>query len=249
MLKVILSAFVTVLLISSHSPAIARDYCAYKEESNAINVRAMRSMLMVAALSCNQQKEYNKFTKRFQGYLVSQQDLVNGYFGRVYGNSSRSRMTDFVTALANKSSQRSLNVSNSSFCKKSSKLFKSLNRGTNDRVIKIASKSQFRDLHNIRMCKRKRADEIMKNVDAAMANQALKKTPETKVAQNTVATPKLRSSFFSFKPKAEKASHVETVESATTAAEDDSIVDDWDLDEASSNSSSSPRSRFGWRNR
>ena len=69
----------------------------------AFNVIGLKSALMVAALSCNQQSSYDAFMTQFQPHILEEQHVMDAYFRRMvrYGQSSEDT---FVTLLANNQS-------------------------------------------------------------------------------------------------------------------------------------------------
>lgn len=86
--------------------AMASD-CALPSELTALNTRVLQSELVVAALSCGENTEYNTFIQKFEPVLL--QDGVNfrNYFLRVYGPNGEDAMNQLVTRIANIESARS----------------------------------------------------------------------------------------------------------------------------------------------
>ena len=82
--------------------------CASEREQLALQTRVLQSDLMVAALSCQHKESYNTFVRRFTDQLVAHGRELRGYFQRVYGSRGERQLNQFVTRLANDSSQRSL---------------------------------------------------------------------------------------------------------------------------------------------
>ncbi len=74
------------------------------EIQQAFNVIALKSSLMVAALSCNQQSQYDAFMTSFQPHVLEEQHVMDAYFKRFGGRSGQSREDEFVTLLANNQS-------------------------------------------------------------------------------------------------------------------------------------------------
>lgn len=77
---------------------------------------------MVAALSCQQQTQYNAFVIKFRDHLVEHGRLLRGFYNRVHGGSGKRQMNAMVTRLANAASQRSMD-GYAGFCQQSSLLF------------------------------------------------------------------------------------------------------------------------------
>jgi hypothetical protein len=75
-----------------------------EEYQQAFNVIALKSALMVAALSCDQQDKYDSFMTRFHSHILTEQHVMDSYFRRASGYSGQSREDSFVTLLANNQS-------------------------------------------------------------------------------------------------------------------------------------------------
>jgi hypothetical protein len=70
----------------------------------AFNVIGLKSALMVAALSCNQQDRYDAFMTQFQPHILDDQHMMDKYFRRIDGAAYRAQEDNFVTLLANNQS-------------------------------------------------------------------------------------------------------------------------------------------------
>jgi hypothetical protein len=70
----------------------------------AFNVIALKSALMVAALTCNQQTQYDQFMTTFQPHVLAEQHVMDAYFKRSSGYYGQAKEDDFVTLLANNQS-------------------------------------------------------------------------------------------------------------------------------------------------
>jgi hypothetical protein len=92
-------------------------------ERAAFDVRALQSQLMVAALTCGRQDDYNTFVQRHQQGLMSAYQEVTSHFRRLHGAAAGEQQRDqYVTELANAQSQES-NRQRSSFCGNTGPLF------------------------------------------------------------------------------------------------------------------------------
>jgi len=77
----------------------------YEQAQQAFNVIALKSALMVGALSCNQQDRYDTFMLRFQPHILAEQHVMDAYFRRTVGGARGQTQEDaFVTQLANNQS-------------------------------------------------------------------------------------------------------------------------------------------------
>jgi len=79
--------------------------CLAPHEKAAFEIVALKTTLMVAALSCGESHAYNDMMTRFLPFMRAQQAAVDGYFQRVNGPDGRAREDGFMTQLANDASQ------------------------------------------------------------------------------------------------------------------------------------------------
>lgn len=76
-----------------------------EQAQQAFNVISLKSALMVAALSCEDQAKYDAFMSAFQPYILSEQHVMDAYFYKASGPYSGRQMEDnFITLLANNQS-------------------------------------------------------------------------------------------------------------------------------------------------
>lgn len=102
------------------APALAQA-CVQPAERTAFEIRALQSQLMVAALSCNRDGDYNSFVRKFQADLAGSYRTIQAHYRRTGGNSQR-EMDGFITALANAHSQDGIRQG-SRFCPNITPLF------------------------------------------------------------------------------------------------------------------------------
>ena len=86
------------------APAIA-ETCVQAPERTAFNVRALQSQLMVAALACGKDGEYNAFVRKFQRDLAASYNGIQGHYRRAGGRSAQNQLDGYITQLANAQSQ------------------------------------------------------------------------------------------------------------------------------------------------
>ncbi len=67
----------------------------------AFNIIGLKSALMVGALSCGQQSEYDAFMTEYQPHVLDAQHQLDGYFRRIGGHYGQTKEDAFVTLLAN----------------------------------------------------------------------------------------------------------------------------------------------------
>jgi hypothetical protein len=96
--------------------------CVQPAEGTAFNVVALKSALMVGALSCNQGEQYDAFMTQFQSYILSEQHVMDRYFNRTSGMYGQTQEDSYVTVLANTQSQTSLSLG-SGYCDDNAQVF------------------------------------------------------------------------------------------------------------------------------
>ncbi len=97
-------------------------FCAKPAEKTAFDVTAMKTRLMIAALSCGGTAQYNGFITKNRQTLVTQEKALALYFSRNYGKRGQAEQDDYITALANLQAQRRTRDTDA-FCKDSTAMF------------------------------------------------------------------------------------------------------------------------------
>ncbi|MBC9180416.1 hypothetical protein [Pseudoroseomonas ludipueritiae] len=116
----ILAAGLTAVVVAT--PVLA-DTCLQPVERTAMEVRALQSQLMVAALACNKTDQYNAFVTRNQRDLGDAYKSVTSHFKRLHGNVQGQKQLDiYITQLANAQSQDGIDQG-SFFCTNVAPLF------------------------------------------------------------------------------------------------------------------------------
>jgi len=115
----LLAATAAMLLVPSIASA---QVCVQPAEKTAFDIRALQSQLMVAALSCGLQDDYNAFVRKYQGDLVTAFRNVHGHFRRTSGSRHQHDVDQYITNLANGQSQLSI-ARGSFFCREQAPLF------------------------------------------------------------------------------------------------------------------------------
>ena len=84
------------------SPRIKFSAAQHEQIQQAFNVIGLKSALMVAALTCGEQEQYDAFMRSFQPHVLNAQHQMDAYFRKASGRSNGQKMEDsFVTQLAN----------------------------------------------------------------------------------------------------------------------------------------------------
>ncbi len=134
------------------SSAYAADQCATRKEKIALDTRALQSQLMVAAISCNQQVNYNQFVTKYNRYLSEQGQVMKRYFTRIYSGGGVQQMNQFVTTMANSSSRASLRQEENAFCQRSAEFFSKLISGNEDQLLSLSGGFQLEGMHGVGLC-------------------------------------------------------------------------------------------------
>jgi len=98
------------------SPRIKFSASEAEQYQQAFNIIGLKSALMVAALACNEQDQYDTFMTTFHPHILAAQHAMDAYFHKASGHYSGQSMEDnFVTLLANNQSDQGI-AAGSTFC-------------------------------------------------------------------------------------------------------------------------------------
>jgi hypothetical protein len=101
---------------------VSAQTCLQPAEKTHFDVRALQSQLMVVAISCEMQDDYNRFVTKFQPQLATAYRGVAGHFRRTAGGSHQRQLDQYITNLANGQSQVGISQG-SFFCRNQGPLF------------------------------------------------------------------------------------------------------------------------------
>ncbi len=110
--------------------------CLRPDDHAALDITALKTQLMVTALTCQEDERYNAFVRKYQSDLQREDRSLNGYFNRAYGRAGSKQRDDYVTQLANLESKAGL-VQGSLFCAR--------NVGVFDEVMALRSSAELPD--------------------------------------------------------------------------------------------------------
>jgi hypothetical protein len=94
----------TGLLLSNPANAVQ---CASSVDQAALKTAAVQQQLMVAALSCHDVYEYNRFVLGHQSELINSDDALKAYFQKADKQHGTATYNKYKTELANAASLRS----------------------------------------------------------------------------------------------------------------------------------------------
>jgi hypothetical protein len=103
-------------------PALAQS-CLQPAEQTSFQVRGLQSQLMVAAITCGKENEYNAFVRKYQRDLHNAYLGIQSHYRRTLGAGPGQRELDnYITQLANAQSQDGIRAG-SHFCSLATPLF------------------------------------------------------------------------------------------------------------------------------
>jgi hypothetical protein len=88
--------------------AAAATTCTKPAEHAAFDLTALKSALMVTALTCHAEERYNQFVGRYRADLLKAERALGGYFVRAHGGQKA--FDDYITSLANAQSEADIRL-------------------------------------------------------------------------------------------------------------------------------------------
>ncbi|MCX7932573.1 MAG: hypothetical protein N2588_08515 [Rhodovarius sp.] len=126
--------------------------CATPAETNALEVRALQSKLMVVALTCGLQDEYNRFVTQHRAALGSAYNDVRRHFQRLHGAAAQRQLDSYITNTANGHSQVGISQG-SLFCRNQADLFPAALAARNrDQLAALARERQVAQVYTPPSC-------------------------------------------------------------------------------------------------
>lgn len=104
--------FCFAILSGAAGPALP---CLDNAERAAFDTAALHSDMMILALTCGQQDNYNTVVRRFMKEINGGQATLGEWFYRAYGTRAQTRMDDYNSQLANARSEAALRMGDG-FC-------------------------------------------------------------------------------------------------------------------------------------
>ncbi len=127
---------VSGLLALGLTSNIATAQCVRPGDYPAFDVTALKTKLMVTALTCSADEKYNAFITKYRPELASQDKALSSFFSHAHGRQARQQQDDYVTQLANVQSRTGLSQGS---------LFCHYNMGTFDEVMALRSGAELTD--------------------------------------------------------------------------------------------------------
>jgi hypothetical protein len=140
------------LIAVGNQPALAAAQCMQAAERTAFDVRALQSQLMIAALTCGQQDDYNTFIQRHQRALSGAHQQIASHFDRMYGSAGEQQLDTYITNLANAQSQEAIRQG-SFFCRQIKPLFqKALTLQNTAEISRLATEENVTNPYLLATC-------------------------------------------------------------------------------------------------
>lgn len=144
-------AAMAALLSMLSAQAQAANTCALPDEQAALDTRVLQSELVVAALSCGANTQYNSFVQKFESKLVALGASFRNYFTRIYGPNGEDRMDQTVTRLANIAEVRGMGLG-PQYCDYEAQVFRTLQGVEPAQLAAFAAENPYVGDHDIRPC-------------------------------------------------------------------------------------------------
>jgi hypothetical protein len=96
--------------------------CTRDSERSAFDTEALKSELMVTALTCKERERYDAFIHTYQPSLTATETDLNGYFKHAYGRQYQKAHDDYISNLANVQSEEGLKMG-TAFCQTYTAMF------------------------------------------------------------------------------------------------------------------------------
>lgn len=131
----------------------------FKCRKKALDIRVLQTEFMVAALSCEQHREYNQFISSYQPMLKSNGRTLNALFRKTHGAGAKRALNTFVTGLANKASMASMKAWNG-YCASTAALFQEAFATPSSNMHSVASRPWMADRHGYHECTAAKSEEM-----------------------------------------------------------------------------------------
>ena len=145
--------------------------CTQPSDHVAFDIEGLKSQLMVTALVCKQQDQYNAFMTRYRPDVAQQEKILSGYFKRVNGRAGQKAYDDYISNLANVQEQDGLKAG-TAFCDNLPVMF--------DEVMSLHNSDELDDFANSQAIVQPVAFEACTSVVAPQATVRRVKHTKTK---------------------------------------------------------------------
>jgi len=137
------------------TPAFAS--CIQPSEKPGFDIRALQSQLMVLALTCSREDDFNRFVIQNRAVLVGAYGDVQRHFRRVAGGAWQRQIDAYITNAANSHSQVGISQG-SLFCSNQAQLFpQALAVSTREQLSELSRQRQIAQVYDLPLCPAGRA--------------------------------------------------------------------------------------------
>ena len=102
--------------------AQAAPRCAAEPDQAVFEIEALKTELVVIAISCKEEEKYNAFVRRYQSHLAENGRAFGQYFTRTRGRTGQRANDQYITNLANVRGNEA-QVLGTDFCPRNTQLF------------------------------------------------------------------------------------------------------------------------------
>lgn len=136
MRKYFYSLFITFILnaFAFATPVLAKSKeCLLPYEMNAMQLRAIKGYMEVAAVSCDAAPQYEKVITRLRPVLKRNATILKSVFQRMNGEHAQVYLDKFITSIANQASLSSI-YDRDGFCKRHKRVIHRFSSATRDNL-------------------------------------------------------------------------------------------------------------------
>jgi len=92
---------VAAITLGLSGSAGAINKCVTPSDQQIFDLAALKSELLVLAINCNNDTQYNAFVNRYKPLLAGNEKSFTDYFKRAYGRKAQQEQDRYITDLAN----------------------------------------------------------------------------------------------------------------------------------------------------
>jgi hypothetical protein len=127
---------------ASKAVAVGAPACEFEADRTAFDIEGLKSQLMLTALACKKQDQYNAFMSRYKPAVASAEAGLASYFKRSYGRQGQTQYDAYITNLADEQEKDGLK-SGTAYCDNLNVMF--------DEVMSLHNASELHDFTNAKV--------------------------------------------------------------------------------------------------
>lgn len=105
MKKIKYSSLSFIFFITFNNPSFALSSCIKGQTQTAFEIQALKTEMMLTAVTCEKTQEYNNKMQILKPYFVKYESVVKLWFNKKYTNTSVQKYDRYITDLANELEQ------------------------------------------------------------------------------------------------------------------------------------------------